>query len=74
MAGSLRKYHEDGRECGRTEAEVTSPDGGVQTLRSDCGEGSRGRDDALSTAASYKVYRAASVSQECLNEMDHRGD
>lgn len=57
------------------EAEVTSPDGGVQTLRSDCGEGGRGSpDDALSTAASYKAYRAASVSQECLNQMDHRRD
>lgn len=46
----------DGRECGKTEAEITCPGRGVQTLRSDCGEGGRGSpDDAVSTAASYKA-------------------
>lgn len=47
---------------------------GVQTLTSNCGGGGRGSpDNALSTAASSKE-EAASVPQECLNQMDHRGD
>lgn len=64
-------YHEDGRECGRTEAGVRRPGRAVQTLTSDCGEGGRGSpDNALSTAASYKE-EAASASQGCLNQMGH---
>lgn len=62
-------YHEDGRECGKTEAGVTRPGGAVQTLTSDRAEGGRGSpDNALSTAASYKE-EAASASPECLNQM-----
>lgn len=64
---------EDGRECGRTEAERTDPGRGVQTLRGDCGEGGRhSPGNALSTAAPYKAYKSASASEECLNHGPQR--